>query len=333
MKKYLIFILLTFFAITLNANPKYLIKFAALAPKGSTWMNILEDLDKTLREKSNGELGFNIYPGGVAGDENKVLRKIRIGQLHAGGFTGVGLGQIVPEERILDSPFLFHSSEEVDLITADLFERFTKKFDEKGFVLLGWAEVGFVYMYTKDKIERYDQIKDVKMWVWESDPIAKAAFSSLDLNPIPLSITDVITSLQSGIVDAVYISPLAAISLQWYTRINYMFDIPIANAMGAVVIDKREFNKLPEKYQTLLVEEAKKYLGEITEASRRDNIKSIEVMKKNGVQIIRPFSSGDVEKFEEAGKRARQGLVGELYDQELLDKVEGELKAFRKKNK
>ena len=333
MKRFIILILAILISANLFAQPKYVIKFAALAPKGSTWMNILEELDTSIREKSNGELGFNIYPGGVAGDENKVLRKIRIRQLHAGGFTGVGLGQILPEERILDSPFLFKSKEEVDLITEKLFGRFATKFEEKGYVLLGWAEVGFIYVYTKDKVSSFDEMKTVKMWAWESDPIAKAAFSSLGLNPIPLSITDVITSLQSGIINAVYTSPLAAISLQWYTRINYMFDLPIANAMGAVVIDKKFFNKLPGKYQKLLVEESNKYLGKITAASRRDNAKSIEVMKKNGIEVISPFNSSDFKKFENAGKKARRELVGKLYDQELLDLVESELEAFRKQNK
>ena len=168
------------------------------------------------------------------------------------------------------------------------------------------------------------------MWSWEGDPVAEATFTSLGLHPIPLSITDVITSLQSGIINGVYSPPLAAVAFQWHTRVNYMFDLPIANAMGAVIISKRFFNKLPEKYQKLLVEESKKYFSKITEASRADNLKSIEVMKKQGIQVIKPFSAGEIQKFDAAGKTARRKLVGKLYSKEILDTVEKALDEYRK---
>ena len=330
MKKIILGLML-FTMLGISGQPKYAIKFAALAPKGSTWMNILDELDASLREKSNGEFGFIIYPGGVAGDEKKVIRKMRIRQLHAAGLTGVGLGAILPEERIFDSPFLFRDTTEVDYISNLLFKRFADKFDEKGFVLLGWAEVGFVYVYTKTKVNSFEDMKEVKMWAWEGDPVADATFSSLELHPIPLSITDVITSLQSGIVDAVYAPPLAAVAFQWHTRVNYMFDLPIANAMGAVIVDKRSFAKLPEKYQTLLVEESKIYFARITAASRHDNATSIEVMKKKGIEVVKPFSEADMKRFQESGKKARRSLVGKLYSAELLDEVESALEDLRKK--
>jgi TRAP-type C4-dicarboxylate transport system substrate-binding protein len=332
MKKILFLLLISALTLQLGAKPKYNIKFAALAPKGSTWMNILEELDKSLRAKSNGELGFTIYPGGVAGDEKKVLRKMRINQIQAAGLTGVGLGAILPEERIFDSPFLFRSEAEVDYITEKFFDRFAEGFKKKGYTLLGWAEVGFVYVYTKEKVNGFDEMKKVKMWSWEGDPVASATFTALGLNPIPLSITDVITSLQSGIINAVYSPPLAAVAFQWHTRVNYMFDLPIANAMGAVIISNKFFNKLPEKYQKLLLEESKKYFSEITSSSRKDNTKSIEVMKKQGIKVVEPFSQSDLKNFEEAGKKARRSLVGKLYDDNLLNTVEQALEEFRKRH-
>jgi TRAP-type C4-dicarboxylate transport system substrate-binding protein len=316
----------------LAQKPKHEIKFAALAPKGSTWMNLLEELDVALREASDGELGFTIYAGGVAGDELKVLRKMRIGQLHAAGLTGVGLGQIVPEERILDTPFLFRDSAEVDYVLARISPDLEQRFLTKGYVLLGWAEVGFVYLYSNTPVNQYSDLKNLNMWVWESDPVAKEAFSTLDLKPIPLSFTDVVTSLQSGIINAVYTSPLAAVSLQWYTRVDFMLDVPIANAMGAVIIDARTFKKLPPAYQDLLQREAAKYLGKITAASRLDNAKSLTVMEKNGVQIIREKDAEDLQLYREAGAQARQNLAGEYYSAELLARVEALLAEYRQKS-
>jgi len=154
MKK--IFTLMIVIIILLNASyvfaQKYKIKFATLAPDGSTWMNVMREFDQAIRKETNGELGFKIYPGGVAGDEKDVLRKIRLGQLHSAGFTGVGLGEVNPEVRIFDSPFLFRNYDEVDFIQQKFFDKFARGFEQNGYVLLGWADVGFVYIYTNSPV-------------------------------------------------------------------------------------------------------------------------------------------------------------------------------------
>ncbi|RPI79281.1 MAG: ABC transporter substrate-binding protein, partial [Desulfobacteraceae bacterium] len=126
---------------------QFTVKFATLAPEGSTWIKIMRDFDKTVREQSNGRVGFKIYAGGVAGDEKDVIRKIRLGQYHSGGLTGVGLGEVAKTVRVLDTPFLFKTYDEVDFILNKFDAEFRKAFEEGGFVLLGWAEVGFVYVY------------------------------------------------------------------------------------------------------------------------------------------------------------------------------------------
>jgi TRAP-type C4-dicarboxylate transport system substrate-binding protein len=329
MKKFIL-LTLSLFVFGLSAQ-EHLIKFAALPPKGTAWMNILEELDQSLRAKSNGELGFKIYPNGTQGREKQVVQKMRFNQIQAAGLTGVGLGKILPEMRILDAPFLFRNKEEVDYVSAKLFDVFAKKFESEGYILLGWAEVGFVRVFSTEKITSFDEMKEVKMWSWEGDPVAKYTFDALSINPIPLSIEQVITSLQSGIINSVYISPLAAVALQWHTRVNYMYDVRLANANGAVVITKRAFNKLPAKYQKLLREEAAEYFSRITASARADNEKSIELMKQFGIEIVNPFTEADMKKFAEAGRKARRAMVGELYDEALLQQVESAIAEFRAK--
>ena len=188
----------------LSFAQKYKIKFATLAPDGSTWMNVMHEFDQAIREETNGEMGFKIYPGGVSGDEKDVLRKIRLGQLHSAGFTGVGLGEVYPEVRILDSPFLFRNYDEVDFIQQKFFEKFARGFEENSFILLGWADVGFVYVYTNTPVQKLEDMKNIKMWMWEGDPVAEATFKLLGINPIPLSVIDVMTALQTGMVNGVY---------------------------------------------------------------------------------------------------------------------------------
>lgn len=308
---------------------KVTIKFATLAPDGSTWMNVMNEYKTALEEKSGGTINFKIYPGGVQGDEKDVIRKIRINQLQSGGFTGVGLGIIYPEVRILDTPFLFKTTDEVDYISKKFFDRFSKGFEDNGYVLLGWAEVGWVYIYSNEPIHTEEDMKGVKMWMWEGDPISKATFDAFDINPIPLSITDVLTSLQTGLIDGVYTSPLGCVALQWHTKVKYVLDVPLANSNGAVLISKRMFDKLTPEQQTILKEQGRLYFNKLTQLSREDNKKAKKTMFDYGMKKTEITDPVQYAEFEKLGEKARQSLVGKLYDQQLLDDVENALKEYR----
>ncbi len=330
MKRLIIFCLIIFISVPCAFAQKYQIKFASLAPDGSTWMNVMREFDKAIREQTNGELGFKIYPGGVAGDEKDVLRKIRLGQLHSAGFTGVGLGEVNPEVRIFDSPFLFRNYDEVDFIQKKFFDRFAKGFEKNEYILLGWADVGFVYVYSNTPVKKLDDMKNVKMWMWEGDPVADATFKALNINPIPLSVIDVMTALQTGMVNGVYTSPLAIIALQWFTRVKYMMEMPLADAAGAVLLSKQMFDKIPTQYQEILIANANKYFQKLMKLSREDNALSIETLKKNGIQIIPSPPADQLKLFYEKGKEARRMMAQKLYPLELVEEVEQALIEYRK---
>ncbi len=308
------------------------IKFATLAPEGSTWMNVMNEFSADLLKSTDGQVKFKIYAGGVQGDEKDVIRKIRINQLHSAGFTGVGLGEILPEVRILDAPFLFRNHREVDFITKKFFDRFAKKFEEKGYILLGWTEVGFVHIYTNQPVQNTEDFKGIKMWMWEGDPLAEATFRAYGISPIPLSITDVMTSLQTGLIDGVYTSPLACAALQWFTKLNYVLDVPLANSNGAVLISRRMFNKLNPQQQQILKEKAREYFGKLTQLSREDNKTAAAKMLAKGMKQITISDPQILKEFDEVGRKARIALVGKLYSAELLDEVETALQAYRKGN-
>jgi len=308
------------------------IKFASVAPDGSTWMNVMKEFATAVEDSTNGRVKFRIYPGGVAGDELVVLRKIRVGQLHSGGFTGVGLGEILPEVRILDAPHLFRSYAEVDYVTSELFDYFSQKFEEKGFILLGWAEVGFVYIYTNTPVSGLEDMKGVKMWMWEGDPIAEATFKTLDISPIPLSLTDVLTSLQTNLIDGVYVSPLACVALQWHTKVKFMLDFPLADSNGAVLLSKKQFLKLSPADQAMLRRLSRKYFGELTRLSREDNQKSLNLIREAGIKFTQIKDETKKADFYASGEKARRLLIGKLYDADFLNKVEGKINEFRKQH-
>ncbi len=330
----LLFAILFFVSTVITAySQQYIIKFATVAPEGTTPMNVMREYDAAVRKESGGRLGFKFYPGMVAGDEKDVLRKIRIGQLQACGFTGVGLGQIAPEVRIIDTPFLFHNTAEIDYIYNKFTPEFSKDFEQGGFVFLGWAEVGFVYVFTQKPIYSVEDMRDVKAWMWEGDPIAEASFKVLKLAPIPLSIADVNSGLQTGMINCVYSPPYEIIPLQWYTKMKYMLDVPLANSSGAVLVSKKFFDSLPQDLQQILLKDGQIYLPKLTRLSREDNQKALQTLESKGITITHPRSASDLSYYYQTGEEARQMLVGKLYSADLMHRVESALEEFRKGEK
>jgi TRAP-type C4-dicarboxylate transport system substrate-binding protein len=304
------------------------IKFATIAPKGTSPAKAVEELDIRLRQASGNKLGLKIYPGAVAGDEIEVLRKMKMGQIHAAGFTGVGFGEILPEVRVLDLPCLFNSYEEVDYVEEKMFPYFAGKFREKGIVLLSWAEVGFVNFYAKSPIKDPADLKGLKVWTWTGDPIAEATLRALDVSPVPLPVTDVLTSLQTGMVDTVYANPLGCVGLQWYTKVKTMTEAPLTHAAGAFLIQASEYDKLDKSLQDLLSKETKDQMAKATVTTRKENAAAIDQMKAAGVSVV-PVTPESLAKFKVAADKAIANLKGKVFSEDLLNQVVGLINEYR----
>ena len=331
MKRYILMMVCTALLSSQLSAQQYVVKFATLAPEGSTWIKIMREYDAAIRAQSGGRLGFKIYAGGVAGDEKDVVRKIKLGQYNAAGFTGVGINEIAKKVRVLDAPFLFKNHDDVDFIVNKFDKEFQQALEDGGFVLLGWAEVGFVYIYSGGPVGSAEDLRNTKIWMWEGDPIAEAAFQAIGVSPIPLSITDVSTSLQTGMINAVYSPPYALIALSWFTRVKYMMGVPLANSQGAVLISKKMFDAMPKDLQDILVTNGRKYFRQLTLASRLENEKAISTLKDKGITVISPTKEVAAQ-FESTGKKARQLLVGKLFSQEFLDQVESSVRTYRQEH-
>lgn len=312
-----------------HCEKKFYIKFATIAPEGSTWLKHMRRLDKTLRTKSEGQIGFRIYAGGIAGDELDVLRKIRIGQIHCASFSGVGLAQILPMVRILDLPFLFRNYQEIDLVHSELQDFFSAAFRKKGFEFVAWAEVGNVYLFSRKPIRKVPDLRGLKIWTWYGDPISKEFFSLLGTNPIPLTITDVTTALNTGMIDTFYAPPLGALALQWHTYVKHMASLPLAHATSAVLVSSRYFNKIPPKLSKMLKDEFQHAMTNLTSDLRQQTEESIQLIQKSGLEIIPVPPEPDLRRFYETHDQVAQKLVGKIYPKELLDRVYGILKRTR----
>ncbi|MDP8239171.1 MAG: TRAP transporter substrate-binding protein DctP [Candidatus Hatepunaea meridiana] len=305
-----------------------LIRFATLAPEGSAWMVTMHELDAELREKSGGEVGFKFYPNMSMGDETDVIRKIRLGQINGAGFTGFGLGEILTEMRILELPYLYSDDDELDYVKEQLIGYFEEKLAEKGFILLGWADVGWIYFLSQEPVAEPIDLKGLKVWMWEGDPLAKAFFAELKKSPVPLSVTDVHLSLQTGLIDAVYCSPLAALLLQWFTKVEYISDIPFTNSIGAVLLDKRTYDDLSPEIQIIVRETSRKHLRELVIKSRKDNSEAYLHLLKEGLKQVKSTQE-QRDKMANISLKVHSRLSGKLYSPELLTRLKEILADYR----
>ena len=186
----------------------YTLKFATLMPTGTSWTKLLDEWVQEVEEKSEGRLKFRMYPGGVMGDEPDVLRKIRKGQLHGGMFTGYGIGRIYSPARVLEVPFLFKNTDESDYVRTQMMPELEAGFSESGFELLGWPEVGFIHFFSKQPVRLVDDLRKQKVFVGSGSEGMIQLWRSNGFHPVALAMTDVMTGLQTGMIEAMPSTPL-----------------------------------------------------------------------------------------------------------------------------
>ncbi len=306
-----------------------IIKVSLITPEGSAWTNLLHKLADEVKKQTSGEVVFKVYAGGISGDETDVLRKMRANRIHAAGFSGVGLGILLPEIRILEAPLLYRNYAEVDLIKQKLQDEFAANFEKKGFVLLGFAEAGFVYFFSKVKMTGPQGFQPLKMWVWRGDPVAKTSMEAFGIKTVPLHLTDVNTGLETGMINAFYSPPLAAIAFQWYSKVRYVLDYPMVNSTGAFIIQKGIFNRLPDGHKLILRQASAKFCDTLVQLARKENAEALEVLKASGIEFETP-TDNQKQLFLESAQKIYTTNTGKLYSSELFQRVQEILKEYRK---
>jgi TRAP-type C4-dicarboxylate transport system substrate-binding protein len=312
------------------SRPKYLFKVASLAPEGSIWTKTFRNFTKEVEEKSGGEIGFKIYAGGVMGDDRAMYRKMRVGQLNGGGFTMTGISEVVPDFRVLGIPFMFNSYDEVDRVKERLLPRFEKEFDNKGMVLLAMSEVGFIYTMSTTSISTLAELKQSKAWAPEGDPISRALLETVGVTPIPLSIPDVLTSLQTGLINTTFNSFYGSIILQWFTKISYITDIPFVYAYGAFVLDKKTFSKLPTHYADMMKTAARNHFEKLLVDTRKSNEESIQVLIDNGISLVKPTPMFKAELQNNYREMTVQKLIDDAFSKSIYEQAMMHLDNYHK---
>ncbi len=303
-------------------------KIATVAPDGSFWMTEAKKAAAEISERTYGRVTFRFYPGGTMGDDSAVQRKMRIGQLHGGVFIAGSFAHEVPDLYIYTLPLLFKSYDEVDAVRSKTDATLIAALNDKGFRTFGFIEGGFAYLYSTKNGSSFSELKGQKAWLPENDPIGKVLIEEASLSPVPLGLADVLTGLQTGLVDVVTGPPVAAVALQWFTKVKYAIEFPVVYTYGCMAISDRAWSTLSADDKVVVNEVLSEMTETLDRRARQDNRGARAALEKQGVVTLTP--SPDTERqWEELADRASAKLVEQLgLNRKLLAEVEAEIAAL-----
>ncbi len=278
-----------------HAHAKVL-KFATIAPEGSAWMKTMNDAGNEVDRRTSGRVKFKFFTGGVMGNDKAVLRKVKLGQLDGGMFTLGSLAESCPDMRIYGIPFLFPDMAAVDRVRAELDPVLKECLKKGGFTSFGFAEGGVARFYSKEPVDSVDSMRGRKMWVPEGDVIGLAAMESLGLAPTPLPITDVLTGLQTGLIEVAGNSSIGALALQWHTATKYVTTTPLLYVAAVLAVKNASYEEIDAKDRDVVSEVLERVYKGFNKQNRSDEDKAYKTLISEGLTPVDP-KPGEVDRW------------------------------------
>ena len=306
------------------------IKLGTLAPQGSTWHQLLQQMSADFSKASNGKVELKIYAGGTQGNEGEMIRKISIGQLQAASMTAIGLHEITPEPQAEDVPFMIDSYEEYDYVHEKVKGKLEESLAKKGYQVLQWGEVGFVYLFSTEPYRSPADFGKGKVFTWNGDPGAEAAWKAAGFRPVVLSSTDLIPSLSSGMINIIGEAPLYAYTTHIFDKASHMLNLHWGFLTGATVVRKETWEKIPADVRAKLLEIAADYGQKTRDDVRKQNEDAIDQMKKRGLNVDEP---SDIEGWQKAAAKAAAVVRGKVVPVAIYDEVKKYRDEYRAQHK
>lgn len=312
----------------LAQNQGTVIKLATLVPDGSVWDLGLKQMGAEWTQATQGRVGLRIYPGGVAGDENDVVRKMRIGQIQAASLTVGGLSEIDPAFKAFAIPMFFASYPELRAVLDKMTPLLKQRLEAKGFVMLNWGHGGWVYVFAKQPVSSVADLQKTKLWVGTGDDRMTALWKTKGYQPVSVSATDILTGIQSGMLDAIYITPVAAVALQWFRQTPHMCAQGLAPLVGATVISKAAWNKIPAADQAKILEACRRLEAKLEREVPRQDTLSVRVMTSRGLKVS-PVSPAQAAEWRVEAEEFAREMRGAVVPEDVMDLARRERDAFR----
>lgn len=305
------------------------LKVATLAPEGSSWMVEARRAADEVSRRTEGRVGIRYYTGGTMGSDQAVLRKMRIGQLQGGAILVGSLTDLVPSIEIYNLPLLFHDYSEVDAVRSAFDQRLLGMLEEKGLVAFGFVETGFVYLMSTRPVSSFADLAGRKIWMPEGDAISRAIADAAKLSPVPLAIADVLTGLQTGLVDTVAAPPVGAVALQWFTKASYTTDLPVTYVYGTLLFTREAMERMSPADREVVREVLTETVSGLDRRARQDTEQARQALIRQGVTFVEPNEEMR-RRWASVAAEATQALIGEQrYDRALVGEVQGVLKRHR----
>jgi TRAP-type C4-dicarboxylate transport system substrate-binding protein len=303
-------------ALASPARAQVTIKLGTLAPQGSTWHDLLKELGQRWEQASGGQVKLRIYAGGTQGSESDMVRKMAVGQLQAAAISNVGIHDIVAEPQTLSVPFLFRDEAEMQCALQKVRPKLEQALDQKGYVAVQWSTIGAIHLFCDKPHKSPSEMSGAKIWVWDGDPKSVDAFRAAGLTPVVLSSADIVPSLQTGMIDCVPNVPLYMLTTRLFEKAPHMMDTAWAYMVGATLIRKETWEKIPADLRPKLLATAHELGDKIDAEVRRLNQDAVAAMQKQGLSLV----PGDAAAWRAAMEKAlpiiRGGVVpADFYDQ------------------
>src|SRR5210317_1907385 len=318
MKKLILTILVLAFALPLQAAT---LKIATVTPEGSQWMKDMRASAKEIKERTEGRVQIKYYGGGVMGNDQKVLSRIRIGALQGGAFTPTALAAQYSNLNLYGLPMVFDSEEEATYARSRLDAKLSAGLEEAGFVNFGFAAGGFAILMSNTPVDSLDDLRGKKVWIPEGDDISRRAMEAMSLSPVTLPLTDVLTGLQTGLIDIVAMSPIGALVLQWHTKVKYITELPLVYTLGFMAVDKRAFNKIDEADQAIVREVIERTYRNFDKQNLIDNRGARDALINAGLESV-PFDIEEYQRIRDVLMVSTTALGKEgLFSQDLFEEM------------
>ncbi len=285
------------------------LKLATLVPEGSIWDKALREMGDQWKRETQGRVSLRIYAGGVAGSESDILRKMRIGQLQAATLTVTGLEQIDPSFGVLSMPLFYDSFEEYLHVLDALSPRLEAKLEAKGYVLLHWGYGGWARFFSRAPVRNIEDLRKQKIYVTAGGDGMFAMWRDNGFRPVALAPTDIMTGFQTGMIDVVATTPLAALSLQWFRQASFMQETGLAPLGGATIVKLRDWNKIDEADRKLLLAHASALEERLRKEIPEQDLIAIEEMSKRGLTVTPADRSAE---WHSTATRLAESMRGKL---------------------
>ena len=327
--KLLVISFLTLAATSARAE-EVVIKLGTLAPVGSPWHLLLKEMGQKWNQASGGKVSMRIYAGGTMGSEGDMVRKMRVGQINAAAITVVGLHDVASEPQALSSPLVIRSTPEYDYVMSKMRPTFDKSLEDHGFVALDWSNVGFVHFFSTKPLVAPGETKDHKVFAWDGDPSSIDAWKAAKFQPVVLSSTDIVPSLQTGMIDTVAEPTLYAFTAHMSAKANKMTDLPWSFLVGALVVKKEVWEKVPADLRPQLLKISEEYSKRIDEEVRKMNESAVDEMKKAGLEVVH---ATDLPGWQKVADAANDAVRGKSVPAPIFDEVARHVKDYRAAHK